>query len=81
MSAMMAENGPATTMPIFFVRIAPRVVSSPGDLAAVAPDAGDLAVLDDVACPWLGAGARIAPGHRVMPRRAAARLVEAPRTG
>ena len=39
----------------------------------VAADAGDLAVLDDVDAERVGR-ARIAPGDRVVPRRAAAAL-------
>ena len=39
----------------------------------VAPDAGHFAVLDDVDAERVG-GARVAPGHRIVPRRAAAPL-------
>ncbi len=46
------------------------------DLAAVARDAGDLAVLDDVDPARVG-GARVAPGNGIVARGAAARLHEA----
>lgn len=45
----------------------------PGDLAAVAANAGHLAVLDEIDARRIGA-AREAPGHRVVPRHAAAPL-------
>ena len=65
---------PAATTPTLRVRMRPRVVSS----ASTAPpasraDARDLAVLDDVDAERVGR-ARIAPGDRVVARRAAAPL-------
>ena len=52
----------------------PRVVSTPSTWPdGVAADAGHLAVLDDVDAQGIG-GARIAPGDRVVARRAAAPL-------
>ena len=61
------------TTPIFFV-LMNRVMSQGRRRARHRADAGDFAILDDVDAERVGA-ARIAPGHRIMPRRAAARLV------
>ena len=43
------------------------------DTIALAQDAGDLAILDDVDAARIG-GASVAPGDGIVPRRAAARL-------
>ena len=52
----------------------PRVVSSAADRAVgVAPDAGDLAVLQDVDAESIG-GAGVSPGDRIVPRGSAAPL-------
>ena len=64
---------PAATTPTFFAPMKPRLVSTPTTCAAVAADAGDLAVLDDVDAARVGA-ARVAPGDRVVARDAAAPL-------
>jgi hypothetical protein len=71
--SMMVETWPAVTTPIFFVDRAARGLEA-RDLAAIAVDADDLAILDDVDAHLVGA-ARIAPGDGVVPARAAARLV------
>jgi hypothetical protein len=71
----MTPEWPATTMPSLPQPMKPFVVSTPDDLAALAPDARHLGLLDDVH-PHVGTGPRIAPGDRVMARRAAARLPE-----
>ena len=65
---------PATASAIFFAVIGPRVVSTPVTRpSALARKAGDLAILHDVDAEPVGA-ARIAPDHRVVARRAGARL-------
>ena len=56
-----------------FAPMKPRVVSTPTTRPPSTSNAGHLAVLDDVDAARVGA-AREAPGHRVVPRRAAARL-------
>ena len=72
--SMMTLVLPAAHTPILRVRIMPRLVSSASTAPLrVAPDARDLAVLDDVDAERIG-GARIAPGDRIVPRRAAAAL-------
>ena len=54
----------------------PRVVSTPATRAALAPDACDLAILDDVDAGPIGR-AGIAPGDGVVAHRAAPPLQEA----
>ncbi len=65
---------PAAATPMRGARIGPRVVSTPSTAPlASRQDPGDLAVLDDVDPERIGR-ARVAPGHRVVARGAAAAL-------
>ena len=70
----MVETWPAVTTPTFSGPDGAARRLETGDAPAVARDAGDLAVLDDVDAERVGA-ARIAPGHGVVAAGAAARLV------
>ena len=71
--AATRELLPATAMPTLLAPIGPRVVSTPLTRPSSIADAGDLAVLDDVDAAIAGAAGK-APGHGVMPHRAAAGL-------
>ena len=72
-SAPTRDVLPATASPTFVAPMKPRVGLDASDAALLDAEAGHLAILDDVDAARVG-GAGIAPDHRVVAHRAAARL-------